>query len=219
MFQSAPRNLTFMYRSICLFAALAISAPLSAAPVDRPPPELEALVKSADYQKNVARLFALIPPEIFQRCPALVSNGSTVTISQPVNFAADGYPISGQWKQSFPVKGCGNDTTINLFFQGQPNERIGSVVGIAGATHAGLVLQRDAWRYAVLAVQPASPKCANIHVRDTSYDGSGTGKRERAWRETWTVVACGHVFQVPLEFIPDATGTVISAQVATPVGP
>lgn len=207
-----------MYRSICLFAALVAGAPVAAAPVDRPPPELEALVKTAGYQNNVARLFSLLPSDVFQRCHTLVSNGSQVTIIQPVTFAPDGYPISGLWKQSFPVSGCGNDTTINIFFQGQPTEKVGSVVGIAGATHADLALQRDALRYAILAVQAASAKCTDAHVRTSSYDGSGTGKHEKAWRETWTIAACGHVFQVPLEFIPDATGTVISAKVATPVG-
>ena len=208
-----------MYRLICLFAALSASATVAAAPLDRPPPELEALVKTAGYQNNVARLFSLLPSDVFQRCPTLVSNGSRVTIIQPVTFASGGYPISGLWRQSFPVSGCGNDTTINLFFQGQPTEKVGSIVGIAGATHADLALQRDALRYAVIAVQAASPKCADAHIRTSSYDGSGTGKHARAWRETWTVAACGHVFQVPLEFIPDATGTVISAKVATPVGP
>lgn len=200
-----------MYRSICMIAALA-ATPIAAAPVDRPSPELEALVKTAGYQNNVARLFSLLPPDVFQRCPTLVSNGSTVTVIQPADFAPDGYPISGLWKQSFPVSGCGNDTTINLFFQGQPNEKVGSVVGIPGATHAGLALQRDALRYAVIAVQTASEKCTDVHVRTSSYDGSGSDTHKGAWRETWTIAGCGHVYRVLLSFVPDSTGTVITAK-------
>ncbi|MDI4666965.1 hypothetical protein K9U40_21965 [Xanthobacter autotrophicus] len=34
--------------------------------------------------------------------------------------------------------------------------------------------------------------------------------RDTPWWETWTVKACGRAFLVPLDFLPDATGTTIT---------
>ncbi|MGI4732805.1 MAG: hypothetical protein ACRYFW_13815 [Janthinobacterium lividum] len=205
-----------MYRLTYLLGLLAASPSLAAGPAQQSSPALEALVKTADYQANVARLFSLIPPDVFQRCPSLVSAGSTVTMLQPVSFASDGYPLSGLWKQSFPVSGCGNDTTINLFFQGQANEKIGSVVGIPGQTHAGLTLQRDALRYVGVALAAVARGCTDVHVRSSTYDSGPSRDPKAAWHETWKSAACGHVYDVPLDFIPDATGTTIRTKVLRP---
>lgn len=186
-------------------------------PVPQPSAQLQTLVLSSGYQANIQRLFAALPADVFQRCPALIAPASTVSVLSPPAFAADGYPISGAWKQSFPVRGCGNDTTINIFFEGQPNEKIVSIVAVPGDTHANLTLQADALRYVRVAAQAAAPGCATPHVRHTRYDGV-TDTARRAWRETWYVAACGRNVEVPVTFIPDATGTTVTAGVPRPVG-
>ena len=189
------------------------------------PVSLQQLVATPGYQANVARLFSQLPPDVFQRCPALVSRGSSVTVIEPAVFAADGYPTAGLWRQSFPVSGCGNDTTINFFFKAGPDKKIASVVALPGDTHAGLQLQRDAVRYAVIAVQAKAAGCAMINVRTTSYTRSASGAvpgpagRAEPWRETWTLSACGRRYVVPMTFVPDATGTTISASPAQAIEP
>lgn len=182
----------------------------------QPSGQLQALVGSAGYQGNIQRLFAALPADVFRRCPTLVSSGSTVTVLAPVRFAPDGYPVSGAWKQSFPVRGCDHDTTINIFFQGQPDEKIASIVAVPGDTHADLALQRDALRYAWLAAKAAAPNCATPHVRHTRYDGV-VATADKAWRESWIVAACGQNVEVPITFMPDPTGTRITAQMPHPL--
>ena len=183
----------------------------------QPSEQLQALVRSPGYQGNVARLFAALPSDVFQRCATLVSDGSQVTVLTPVSFAADGYPVSGMWKQSFPVRGCGNDTTINLFFKGQPDEKITSIVAVPGDTHADPTLQRDAVRYAWLGAKAIAPTCTTPHARHTRYDGVVDAKH-KAWRETWIVAACGQNVEIPITFTPDATGTTITAKMPKPLG-
>jgi hypothetical protein len=61
--------------------------------------------------------------------------------------------------------------------------------------------------------------CEDIEIADTKFEGFGrskspdphTGGREdkQLWRETWTFTGCGHRTDVPMQFVPDATGTQI----------
>jgi hypothetical protein len=127
---------------------------------------------------------------------------------EPVSFAPDGYPTSGLWKQSFPVSGCGNDTTINFFFRAQSDEKMHSIVGIPGETRADVALQRDAFSMAVTAVQAAVPNCEQITVKDSKYLGP-FGKSRKAWQESWLIAACTRPTHVTLTFTPDDTGTKI----------
>lgn len=194
---------------------LAVGLAASNDAVAAPPTRLQALVQSSGYQGNIQRLFASLPADVFQRCPTLVSDGSTVTVLTPVDFAADGYPVSGSWRQRFPVRGCGNDTTINIVFQGQPDEKIASIVAVPGETRADLALQRDALRYVWLGAKVAAPACTTPHVRHTRYDGVVDAAR-KAWRETWIMAACGQTIALPITFTPDPTGTSISAKMPKP---
>lgn len=182
----------------------------------QPPAQLQALIRSAGYEGNIQRLFAALPADVFQRCPTLVSQESTVTVLAPLRFAQDGYPVAGAWKQSFPVRGCGNDTSINIFFRGEPDEKIASIVAVPGDTHADLALQRDALRYSWVAAKAAAPNCMTPHVRHTRYDGV-VDTAHRAWRESWVVIACGRNVEVPITFTPDPTGTRITAEMPRPL--
>lgn len=191
-----------------VFAALSIATPATASSGPQPPPALQALVVSSDYQANIARLFSQLPAPVFQRCPSLVSKGSTVTMIEPVSFAPDGYPTSGLWEQSFPVSGCGNDTTINFFFRAHSDEKIISVVGIPGETRADMTLQRDAFRMTTTAVQAAVPNCEQITVQDSKYLGP-VGKSHKAWQESWLLAVCTRPIPVTVTFTPDDSGTKI----------
>ncbi len=208
---------------LAVFSAVTAS---NAAAQEAPSAALQTLVQTAPYQANISRLFAAMPSDVFRRCPSLISTGSTVTVVQPVSFAADGNPIAGTWKQSFPVSGCGNDTTINFFFTAQPDEKVVSTTAVPGETHADLALQRDAAHYVFIEVAAKRPGCP-IHVLTTEFGGrsasaAGTvaagGRSTAAWREAWTASACDQRFTVSLTFTPDATGTRIVAAPAEPSG-
>lgn len=180
---------------------------------------LQAFTRSQRYQSLLKDVISHIPDTIFRRCPGLVSPGSTVTIVKPVTFGQDGVPVSGLWRQSFPVKGCGNDTILNVFFSPTGDGKINAVLTIPGSTHADPILQRDSVTYARIGAEGAVRGCQAFIVINSAFEGyglrkpqtadPGPGSRFRPWWEVWTLAGCGHVVDVPMDFVPDATGTQI----------
>jgi hypothetical protein len=170
----------------------------------------------------VSRAIAAIPANVFQRCPGLVSPGSKSTLLRPVTFAEDGTLSSGAWKQEFPVSGCGNDTTLNIYFSVDPARQVRFLVGLPGATHADIVLQSDAIKYAQMGASVKAKDCQRFDVKNTQFNvyglpdmqrpDPGPNDKFRPWSETWTLIGCGRTFDVPLNFSPDATGTQITQQ-------
>lgn len=197
-------------------AALIAGAPAAQAQANEGA-ALQAFTTTKFYNRLITRAFSSLPPEVFHRCPALVSRGSQVTVVLPVTFAPDGVPNGGVWKQQFPVSGCGNDTTLNFYFQAAPERKISTVLAAPGDTHASLILQRDARRYAGAAVIATRKGCTALILTTTQFQGyglvsppardPGNGHQLRPWRETWTMVGCGHTYNVPLDFMPVASGT------------
>jgi hypothetical protein len=180
--------------------------------------QFQAFTASDFYRGLVGRAIGQIPPSIFQRCPTLVSNGSRVAVLKPIQFGSDGFPVDGIWRQSFPVTGCGNDTILNFYFFAMPEKKINTVVGVPGTSHADLTLQRDAVKFADLGATGAlKSNCTEFNVRTTRFEAYGTanppppdpgpGTRLRPWWETWTMIGCGKIVDVPMGFVPDATGT------------
>ncbi len=52
-------------------------------------------------------------------------------------------------------------------------------------------------------------------LRDPATPDPGEGAQFRPWWETWTLTGCGHSFDVPMNFTPDATGTQIVQKAET----
>jgi hypothetical protein len=136
----------------------------------------------------------------------------------PLSFGADGYPNAGSWRQAFPISGCGNDTVLNLFFFAGADEKINTVIGVPGTSHANLTLQRDAVRYANIGAALVMKSCKAFYVKTTRFEGYGLRKPEtpdpgpgpaRPWWETWTMAGCGGSVDVPMDFVPDGSGTQI----------
>ncbi len=204
-------------RAASVLTGLALLVPSGPAPAQTADPKrhLQAFVASGLHRGLVSRAIAGIPNGVFRRCPSLVSDGSRVTMLQPLSFGADGLPDGGSWREAFPVRGCGNDTTLNLYLFATPAERINVVVGLPGSTHAGLLLQKDAMPMAETGALLAVPGCKAFEVDDTRFAGAdgvppapATGAAP-PWREVWTMAGCGRVLEVPMLFTPDPTGTVI----------
>jgi hypothetical protein len=85
--------------------------------------QLETFTRTPFYARFLNHAFATLPAEVFQRCPALGSQGSTVKVLQTLAFAPDGYPNGGVWRQDFPISGCGNATTLHFYFSATPTRR------------------------------------------------------------------------------------------------
>lgn len=186
--------------------------------------QLQAFTKTAFYGQLLNRALATIPESVFKRCPTFVSAGSQVTILKPISFGSEGFPVSGSWVQRFPVSGCGNDTVWTFFFSAGADKKITTVIGVPGATHANLTLQRDAFKYASIGAGLAAKDCKTFVVKNTKFESyglqtpatpdPGPGQRLRPWWETWTMVGCGKTIDVPIDFVPDEKG----AQIIQPGG-
>jgi hypothetical protein len=183
------------------------------------PTPLQSFLGSAAYRELIDRAFSALPAAIFRKCPSLAVAGSQVTVLRAVSFAPNGKPNGGLWRHTFPVKGCGNDTTVNLFFWVAPDERITTLFGIPGATHADLTLQRDAMPFADAGAGVVTRDCKAFIVIDSRFEGYGVahppiadpgpGAPGRPWWETWTLSGCDQLVEVPIDFVPDAKGTQI----------
>jgi hypothetical protein len=201
---------------VVLATCLAIIQPRFTRAQDLDTSRLQEFTRSNFYAGLLNRTLASIPPDVFKKCPTLVSNGSKVTILKPVAFGADGFPNAGTWMQSFPVSGCGNDTTLHIFFSAGIDKKINTVVGFPGGTVADLRLQRDAFVYAMIGVKGLAKDCNAFNVKNTRFEGFGVptppvpdpgpDKHLRPWRETWTMIGCGRTIDVPMDFIPRDTG-------------
>jgi hypothetical protein len=199
----------------CLIASV-IQPIASDAQTDGASP-IQKFIKSDFYKGLVDRALAALPPAVFQRCPALVSEESRVTVLKAISFGADGWPNAGSWKQQFPVKGCGNDTLLNIYVSAGADEKLNTVVGIPGSTRADLTLQRDAVLYANTWASLVAKGCKSFDVTDTKFEGFGLSKpaatdsgpdnQFHPWHETWTLKGCGTPVDIPIDFVPDAKGT------------
>jgi hypothetical protein len=174
-------------------------------------------INSTEHGRVVAAALQSLPHEIFQRCPKLVAPGSTVTITQPIAMS-DGKPQAGAWWQRFPVKGCGNDTVLNLYFAVGNDGKVVTNIALPGTTRADLVLQHDALAYAGFGPRMRAKDCKSLMITNTKFEGFGShdhptpnpaAGKFQPWWETWTVKGCGHTFSVPMDFAPDASGTQI----------
>jgi hypothetical protein len=180
---------------------------------------LQKLQATSFYAGLITRALAMEPPAVFTKCGTLQAHGSTITIMRPLTFAGDGFPTQGVWKQNFPVSGCGNDTTLHFYFIATAQEKVNTMVGVPGDTHADPILQRDALTYARIGAGTQAHDCKNFDVTNTKFEqfgvayppmpDPGPATRLRPWWETWTMEGCGRLFDVPMDFVPNATGTQI----------
>ncbi len=162
-------------------------------------------------------------------CPTAQGALVDVAFYKMPTFNAAGAPTSGVWKLTTKWTGCGKSKTFNLFYNIVPGGSSSRTALLPGTTIADPLLQRDGIRYATLAAEANGPKpagCNTVRVVDTAFGAYGTpapkarpGVDPRSWTENWTVDACGTSTLVKLSFLPDATGTTISAGVDRPTKP
>jgi hypothetical protein len=172
---------------------------------------------STRYNKDlIARALSGVAPEVFHTCPGLAPIRSKVDVEESISFGGDGMPIAGAWWERLPVRGCGNDTVLNIHFRAHGDGTIDTLFALPGTTRADPTLQRNAAQYALMGAGARAQDCRQFHIKNTLFGGNGLKKppdrdpgkdaRLRAWWETWTVIGCGRSFDVLMEFVPDANG-------------
>ena len=138
---------------------------------------------------------------------------------QAADFDATGALVSGSWKQSVDEQGCGATRTLNVMVVSKGLGKLAVVPLLPGGTRAEPLLQQDAVKYAVqaLATVPGGrePNCKVGYIADTQFLGEEgqalPGSKGPAWKELWTLESCTQKMLIPMRFIPDSSGTSITA--------
>jgi len=195
------------------------------AAAQKPADDINAFVSKPEHRQIVAST-AIQAFKTFQQC----DSGTAGPAARPFYFPmlgaarvdANGNLASGLIKESVVVTGCGKQKVENILTLSDKGQ-LKSVVGLPGTSKADPVLARDSMQYAFMGIARKVGQCRDIHVVDTQYDeyeGPPNPKAKsqteggRAWRETWTMNACGNLLDTDIHYIPDETGTAIQATVA-----
>ncbi len=137
-------------------------------------------------------------------------------VLSPVRFNNEGKPITGAWMEKIATTGCGPVRAVNVLSVAHPNGETMNIAMMPGDTHTDPLMQKNALQYAqAVAVRAAARGCKEQAFIDTTFDGyTGLpnpeirdGRDGRAWEETWTVSACGTLYDIHLLFTPNANGT------------
>ncbi len=144
---------------------------------------------------------------------------------KPATLDDTGRILSGTWKQTVIAEGCGSRRLLNVMVTVQSADTVAAMPLLPGQTHADPLLQQDAVRYAVQSLGTVrggrEANCQVGYVADTEFvEQESTvlpGAKGSSWRELWTLASCTQKMLVPIHFIPDATGTTISAGPGTAI--
>jgi len=212
--KSALQGASFVF-VLCAPAALA-DMPSAAAQ----PSPAQKLLNDPSHQQLVAQTAVDIFKKM-QNC----NDGEAQPTKQPLGvpalgplqFDPNGALTSGGIKESFVVSGCGKFRVENIVTLAVKGE-VKSVPVIPGNTMADPILARDSMPYIQMSIAPKIGQCRDVRVIDTNFDAFEGGPNPRAkfqsnggraWRERWTVNACGNEINTDIHFVPDETGTAI----------
>lgn len=155
-------------------------------------------------------------------CPRAQGGVENVAFYKTPTFNTAEMPTAGAWKLTTRWTGCGQSKLFSLLYSVGADGRLSRSRLLPGSTAADPLLQRDGTLYAKLAMETDTSKpagCKDIRIVDTTFGAYGPaasavrpGAEPRSWNETWTVNACGTVAMVAISFLPNATGTTVSAK-------
>jgi hypothetical protein len=208
-----------MLKLYAVFAMMAIGASGQTAPMS---PELRTFVMRAEEQKAVIGAMQEQWRTLVPECATPQLKNMNVRVVQAPVFDVAGNPTRGVWMMVGQFEGCGQIRVMNLRYGFGPEGKLVRSPMLPGTTHADPLLQNDALFHARVAMIGLAPKdCKEITVIDTKFLRYGDespkarpGFETHVWYEEWRVRECGVVGTVPINFIPDATGTTISAEMA-----
>lgn len=192
------------------------AAPVSATPAPDPPNTLANFVTRPDYQAAIIATGKGQVEHVPGTCPAAKFQPTgQIGVLSPARFT-NGKPTIGAWSEKITVTGCGALHTLNVLSIAHGEGELAHIAMMPGETHTDPLMQKTALQYAqAVAVRAAPPGCKEQAFIDTRFDGfTGLpnpevrdGRDGRAWEETWTLSACGTLYDIHLLFTPNTNGT------------
>jgi hypothetical protein len=139
-----------------------------------------------------------------------LETGWTFGIFLPIIIDASGDVVSGVWREGYDVTTCGIKRQLNIIFVADSSAiKLGA--GMPGTSIAGPTLQHDA---GMAFYAKRGKNCDQAYALDTKFIGytdpapeAKPGEPQKAWREDWTLWACGKEIVVPFTFTANARGT------------
>ena len=185
------------------------------------PPTLLSLVQQSTWQDAVTASARAQYKQIPGSCPAAsLKPTENLTVYAPIQFDPNGALAAGIWSEKVTVSGCAVAPTLNILTIAQPGSPPVRIPTLPGDTHADPATQKSALQYAqAIAARATPPKCREEMFTDTKFDGyTGLpnpdvrdGRSNRAWREVWSLNACGVPYDIEMTFTPNGQGTELSA--------
>lgn len=185
------------------------------------PITLRSLVQQSTWQDPLIAIARTQFKQLPDSCAAasFKPTGELTLFSAP-QFDPQGVLVQGIWSESVAVTGCSTPHTLNVLTMVQPGAAPARIPTMPGTTHADPATQKAALQYAqAVAIRASPPNCRQQSFIDTKFDGyTGLpnpqitdGRDGRAWREVWTLFACGGLYDITLTFTPNGQGTQLVA--------
>jgi hypothetical protein len=175
-------------------------------------PNLQTAVIGAAKKTNVV---------VADACPnAYIKILDTVHVESAPRFSTEGHLVSGGWVQDLIYVGCSAARALHVFVEFAEGKKPNVSSLFPGSTHAGPLLQKDVFNSAYFQSymdRIQRPACQKGYVDDTAFlDRESTvapGAKEPAWREAWTIDACGKKDVVIIMYAPGSAGTKLGISV------
>jgi hypothetical protein len=203
-----------------LLGLLALAAPAAQAAQSPMAVQFAGVLQNAGHRQVVMEAAKQSPAWTHMACSAAsFTQVPEVAVYVPVLFDKAGAPISGEWREGVIASGCGTKVILNVLTKITAPSTLSTGFILPGATIADPILQNYAQSFALKAAGGLPAGCKDGFVADTEFAGyavAGPTGESGAWKEIWTLDLCGVRRRVVVHFVPDATGTTINAEPATP---
>lgn len=189
-------------RLLPLLAGLVVAGTVLAETASAPP-ELARYLADAGHRRALVAAAERANEQMPGHCRTVeITPGPLAAIERPPRFDAVGRPVGGQWVERVAVKGCGATRRFNILTVAAPERTPEETALLPGSTAAPPLSQRFGVAHAIGAASLQEKSCTRFAVVDTRLDGPEAGRAAGAWRETWTVWACGALIDVPVHLAP-----------------
>lgn len=190
----------------------AAPAPAAANPAQR----FEAYATSDGYKKSIGQIAVMGSTIHHPDCKDHKAvKRATITIYAGPLFSDGIHPVNGLWLDRIQMDVCGKTTYENILVQGQPGTTPKAALKMPGQTSANPPMQDLVLKDIVAAL--ATKKCTDIGqiIPFDSVPGKETKPRkvdqrgvlvEGAWKETWSLRACGKTVTATVDFTTDGKG-------------
>ena len=175
------------------------------------PAAIRALENAPTFRATAEKTFLQYENSLSVHCEQITPDWNqahqTIYIAPLSN--AEGRLTSGMWTEMVPGMACGqprNFRTLVLIRDG----RFNFLRALPGTSNASQVLEVDA-RLAVLGAllvhHPHEKPQAPFDILDTELFGPALPATHQSWKEIWLIRINGREMRVPIEFVPDQSGS------------